>query len=78
MKALENSVVQSLLREEQALEEGSPTISDDVASLRRALKELKAKHEVRVKFVIEMVIQCSRARRRPTLISFGRSRRMRS
>ncbi|ETW80713.1 hypothetical protein HETIRDRAFT_434703, partial [Heterobasidion irregulare TC 32-1] len=45
MKALENSVEQSLLREEQALEEGSPTISDDVASLRRALKELKAKHE---------------------------------
>ena len=46
MKALEDNVEQSLLREEKALyEEG--TMSDDVATLQQALRDIKVKYEVR-------------------------------
>lgn len=46
MKTLEDNVEKSLLRQEHELEQEALS-SDDNASLSRAMKEMKAKHEVR-------------------------------
>ncbi|THH04296.1 hypothetical protein EW146_g10214 [Bondarzewia mesenterica] len=46
MRTLENSIEQSLLREEQALGLNSPSTSDDIAKLKMALKDLKVKHKM--------------------------------
>lgn len=45
MKTLEDNVEKSLLRQEQELEQEALS-SGDTASLSRAMKEMKAKHEV--------------------------------
>ena len=50
MKVLEDNVEQSLLREEEALQldedARSTGASDDIASLQKTLKDMKAKYEV--------------------------------
>lgn len=46
MKALEDNVEQSLLREEKALSETDGSISDDVSTLQQMLRDLKVKYEV--------------------------------
>lgn len=46
MKALEDNVEKSLLRQERELEEEA-SAGGDIVSLSRAMKEMKAKHEVR-------------------------------
>ena len=57
MKNLEENIEQSLLREEEALEQDVtirlPGPSDDVATLQNTLRDMKAKYEVRV------LISCS-------------------
>lgn len=45
MKTLEDNVEKTLLRQEQELEEEALSGSD-IGSLSRAMKEMKAKHEV--------------------------------
>lgn len=50
MKALEDSVEQTLLREEQALEAEEAALngtSDDVSQLQKTSREMKSKYEVR-------------------------------
>lgn len=47
MKALEDNVERSLLREEKALYETEGTMSDDVVTLQQALRDIKVKYEVR-------------------------------
>ena len=50
MKALEENIEQSLLREEQAIKEEEAVklsgASDDIVALQKALRETKAKYEV--------------------------------
>ena len=49
MRALEDSVEQTLLREEQALEAEEAALndtSDDVSQLQKTMREMKSKYEV--------------------------------
>ncbi|KAI0051630.1 hypothetical protein FA95DRAFT_243872 [Auriscalpium vulgare] len=46
MKSLEDSVDNSILREEQSLNESSPSLDADGAQLQRAMKDMRLRHEV--------------------------------
>ena len=59
MKALEDSVEQTLLREEQALEAEEAALdgtSDGVAQLQKAMREMKAKYEVCSSYICDALI----------------------
>lgn len=58
MRALEDSVEQTLLREEQALEAEEAALngsSDDVALLQKTMREMKSKYEVSTSCLCDVV-----------------------